>query len=166
MGASIGGVAGGVSGYRYAVSNDINPWTGRCNPWQPLEPIGCTGVEYYNSSYSDSKSLIIPNKLSHYSQNNPQNWTSIGLIPDDPIYLTTNSELSGIGATTELALPKANTPNFRIDIKGTTLDPSKVMLIRRVNGNVFGQGGGGWEVIYKGPLNLNKNNVIKITKLP
>lgn len=55
MGASIGGVAGGVSGYRYAVSNDINPWTGRCNPWQPLEPIGCKGISTLNNN---SKSLV------------------------------------------------------------------------------------------------------------
>jgi len=163
-GASIGGVVGGFAGYRYAKANDLNPWTGRVNPWEPLAPIECNGGKYFNSAYSDSKELIIPSKLSHYSQSDPQYWNSIGFIQDDPIYLTTNSELSGIGAKVELAL--RNTPNFRMDINGATLDPTKIMLIRRVNGNVYGQGGGGWEVIYKGPLNLNKNNVINITKLP
>ena len=163
-GASIGGVVGGFAGYRYAKANDLNPWTGRVNPIAPLKPIECNGIEYFNSAYSDSKGLMIPSKLSHYSQSDPQYWNSIGFIQDDPIYLTTNSELSGIGANVELALP--NTPNFRVDISGASLDPSKIMLIRRVNGNVYGQGGGGWELIYKGPINLNKNNVIKITKLP
>ncbi len=63
----------------------------------------------------------------------------------------------------DLALPR--TPNFRIDINGAILDPNKTMLIRRVTGNVYGQGGGGWEIIYKGSLNLNKANVT-ITSLP
>ena len=63
----------------------------------------------------------------------------------------------------DLALPR--TPNFRMDINGAILDPNKIMLIRRVTGNVYGQGGGGWEIIYKGPLNLNKANVT-ITPLP
>jgi RHS repeat-associated protein len=165
-GAGIGGVTGGFAGFRYAKANGLNPWNGRVNvdSWVPLKPIGCDGIEYYNSSYSDSKSLMIPSKLSHYTQNDPTTWTTLGTIPDDPIYLTNNSELTGASAKIELALSK--TPNFRIDITGTSLDPTKVMLVRRVNGNVFGQGGGGWEIIYKGPLVLDKNNVIRITKLP
>lgn len=44
-------------------------------------------------------------------------------------------------------------------------ESTNVMFIRRVTGNVFGQGGGGWEIIYKGPLNLDQYT-ITITKLP
>jgi len=51
-------------------------------------------------------------------------------------------------------------PNFRIDIPSSNVDVSKIIIIRRVTGNVYGQGGGGWEILYKGPLNFNRNDVI------
>ncbi len=41
MGAGIGGVTGGGYGYKYAVENNLNPWTGRSTlePLTPLKPI-------------------------------------------------------------------------------------------------------------------------------
>ena len=55
-------------------------------------------------------------------------------------------------------------PNFRIDVYGDVLDPSKVMIIRSVTGNVNGAGGGGWEILYNGYL--DKSAVIRIIPLP
>jgi hypothetical protein len=52
-----------------------------------------------------------------------------------------------------------------MDITGANIDVNKIMLIRRVTGNVFGQGGGGWEIIYMGPLDLSKTNIV-IAPLP
>lgn len=70
------------------------------------------------------------------------------------------AELNKVQALNDLALPKM--PNYRIDVNTTNgnFDINNVMLIRRVSGNVFNQGGGGWEVIYKGPLNIDKTNII------
>jgi RHS repeat-associated protein len=124
---------------------------------------GRTEIQPFNSNYEDPSSLKLPDRLSYYASDNPSNWTSIGTISDKPIYFTPNSELSRVSALNDLALPRI--PNFRIDITGATLDPNKIMIIRRVTGNVFGQGGGGWEIVYMGPLNLNKANIV-ITQLP
>jgi hypothetical protein len=160
MGIGIGGVVGGGYGYKYAIDNHLNPWTGRSTlePLTPLKPIECRGVKPYNSSYNDPSEIVLTNRLSHYTTNDPSKWTTIGTVPDDPIYLTPNSDLSKLQALNDLALPKA--PNFRIDIEGAMLDPNKVILIRRVTGNVYGHGGGGWEIIYRGPINLKGIKVI------
>jgi hypothetical protein len=34
------------------------------------------------------------------------------------------------------------------------LDPSKVLIMRRANGNVYNRGGGGPEILYDGPIPL------------
>lgn len=39
MGMGVGGVAGGAYGYKYATSNNLNPWTGRPNNITPLKPL-------------------------------------------------------------------------------------------------------------------------------
>ncbi len=162
-GGGIGFATGAYDGYQYARARYLSPWTGRSTlpPLTPLKPI--EGYVTYNSGYNDPSEIQLPNRLSHYTPDDPSNWTTLGTVPDRPIYLTPNSELSRVGALNDLALPR--TPNFRIDINGAILDPNKIMLIRRVTGNVYGQGGGGWEIIYKGSLNLNKANVT-ITSLP
>jgi hypothetical protein len=71
-------------------------------------------------------------------------------------------ELGRISAVNDLSLNKV--PNFRIDIQGAALDPNKIMIIRNVTGNVNGQGGGGWEILYNGYI--DKNAVIRIVHLP
>ncbi|MDB4289742.1 complement resistance protein TraT [Flavobacteriaceae bacterium] len=80
------------------------------------------------------------------------------------------SELTPYGvkkfANSKIDLSLNNSPNFRIDIQTTVpdFDFSKVEIIRRVNGNVFGQGGGGWEIIYRGKIDITKVKAI-ITEL-
>ncbi len=180
IGAGTGAVLGGTIQGIGAVKQGNNFWTGKeiaagrgafsfnntpkYEPLQPLEPLPAK-ISLYNSGYQDPSEIKLPNKLSHYTPDDPSEWTSIGLVEDRPIYLTTDPKLSRVGALNDLALPKVT--NFRLDITttGTNFDPNKIMLIRRVTGNIFGQGGGGWEIIYKGPLNLDQTQVI-ITPLP
>ncbi|MBP8766343.1 MAG: hypothetical protein KBH30_12560, partial [Ferruginibacter sp.] len=145
----------------FSFNNTAKPITDA--PLKPLEPIRINELKPYNSSYQSPSEIKIPEQLSHYASKDPSEWTSLGTLADEPIYLTPNSELSRVGALNDLALPKV--PNFRMDINGAAIDPNKIMLIRRVTGNVFGQGGGGWEIIYKGPLDLSKVNVV-VTPLP
>ena len=141
-----------------------NPKTMAVAPLERMQPIGCSEIKLYNANYNNPSEIELPKQLSHYSSEDPSTWTKIGIIPDEPIYLTPDPELSRVGALNDLAMPKI--PNFRIDITGASLDGNKIMLIRQVTGNVYGQGGGGWEIIYKGPLVINKANIITITRLP
>ena len=57
-------------------------------------------------------------------------------------------------AQIELALPQENTATavFRVSIKN--LDLSKILLQRRVTGNVNLRGGGGYEVLHDGSISL------------
>jgi hypothetical protein len=38
------------------------------------------------------------------------------------------------------------------EVSMEALDPSKVSIIRRVTGNMFGRGGGGVEILYEGTI--------------
>ncbi len=152
-----GGINGGV-----ALLKGRTFWTGTAKPvpsnWQspPLDT--------YHSGYQNPSEIKIPERLSYYTADDPSTWTSIGTVQDKPIYFTPNSELSRVSALNDLALPRM--PNFRVDMTSPNLlDPNKIMIIRRVTGNVFGQGGGGWEIMYRGPLDLNQVKVV-ITVLP
>gem|GEM_PF-1497224 len=176
-GAAIGGVINGT----IAGKNGRNFWTGdevapgrnifslNNSPIKSEIPLYTepAGIDYYNSSYQDISEIKIPEKLSYYTADDPTNWTSIGYLEDGEIYLTSDSELGRVSAINDLSLSKM--PNYRIDITTTgnsSYDASKVMLVRRVNGNVYNQGGGGWEVIYKGIIKLDSSTKIGIYRLP
>ena len=175
IGAGTGAVLGGTIQGIGAVKQGNNFWTGkeiasgrgafsfnntvRYEQLQRMEPLPAK-VSTYNSGYQDPSEIKLPNKLSHYTDGNPDEWTTIGRYADETVYLTPDSELSSIGARNDLALPR--TPNVRIDINTTSpnFNPDNIMIIRRVTGNVYGQGGGGWEVLYKGPIDIDKTTVI------
>lgn len=116
------------------------------------------GLNQYNSSYQDVNELKLPSKLSYYSENDPSSWTTIGRGTDPKIYLTPDSELTKLSSKIDLSLESSR--NFRIDIQTTVpdFDYNKVQILRRVTGNVFGQGGGGWEIIYQGSIDVSKVN--------
>ena len=173
-GFGISVAAGGLINGGIALYNGNNFWNGFPNstpiyngPLRLPDPTkseiqlpngGRSEIKPFNSNYEDPSVIKLPNRLSYYSSENPSNWTSIGTLSDRPIYLTSNSELSRVGALNDLALPRI--PNFRMDITGANIDVNKIMLIRRVTGNVFGQGGGGWEIMFMGPLDLTKTNIV------
>jgi len=124
----------------------------------------------YNGTYQDESELVMQDKMYHYTNKDPvaEQWESIGPLdkPDNINYLTNNGELSKTGARSNLSLDK--TPNFKIEISSDAMvdfDPSKVIVVRRVTGGVNKQGGGGWEVLYKGPLRFDKAK-ITVTRLP
>ena len=174
VGMGTGALLGGVSSGIASSVNGKSFWNGKAlptprpavEPLPELTPKPAQEIKPYNSMYQDPSEISLPNQLSHYASVDPSSWTSIGYIEGEPIYLTPNPELTKVSAMSDLALPKM--PNYRIDVEivgAGTFDPSKVLLIRNVTGNVYNQAGGGWEVIYQGPLDL-QNMIIKITKLP
>jgi len=90
----------------------------------------------------------------HYTDKNPKEWETIGILPENAkevdVFLTTESDFTPFSARQDLSLDKL--PAYKIEIPLSELDMSKVDLIRQVNGNVNNQGGGGWEIIFRGPI--------------
>ena len=150
-GGGIGFASGAYGGFQYAKARDLNPWTGRSTlpPLTPLESIPCNGVRPYNSSYNDPSELRVPNKLYHYTYDDPYGWNELGR-EGKTLYLTPNGELNRLSATYDLDLPRV--PRYQIEIN--TSDPnfnlSNIQISRSVNGNFYGHGGGGWEILYNG----------------
>jgi len=155
-GGGIGFATGAYAGYGIAKARGLNPWTGEV--LDPITPMESKTINYFNSNYDDPSQIKLSRTVSYNTSKNPKEWTSIGTIPDKTVFLTFDKELGRVRVTNDLSLEKI--PNFRIDIPSSNVDASKIMIIRRVNGNVFGQGGGGWEILYKGPLYFNRNDVV------
>ena len=156
MGAIFGGIGGGIGGYMSAKAQGLNRWTGAQIPRPNIELAPLQSIPYNSAG--------IPDQLSHYTPDDPGGWTTIGQAEGDPIWFTPNSELSSSDALSQLSLKQA--PNWRIDINTTnpSFDPSRVMYIQKV-GPLYGQPGGGIEVVYKGPLDI-RNITVNITRLP
>ncbi|MEN8251422.1 MAG: hypothetical protein ABFS32_21020 [Bacteroidota bacterium] len=117
----------------------------------------------FNKSYSDPSELQVPNKLYHYTYDEPYGWSE--LSKGKTLYLTPDGELNRLSATFDLDLPRV--PRYRIEI--TTTDPnfnlSNIQLARRVNGNFFGHGGGGYEILYNGSYRPSEMYDIIITTI-
>jgi hypothetical protein len=75
-------------------------------------------------------------------------------LPGRTTFLTPNGNLSPLQAQIELALPQKNTASALFEVTTEGLDPSKIILQRRVTGNVYNRGGGGIEILYDGPIPL------------
>jgi RHS repeat-associated protein len=175
IGAGTGAVLGGVVQGISALEAGGNFWTGKM-PTPPTQtaattnnsatqPTTSTEPSRYNANYKNPSEIKLPEKVYHYTDQDPSNWTTIGKIdanPKNPTYFTTDGSLTKVSAVSDLSLNKV--PNFKVEISGATLDPNKIMIIRTVNGNVFNQGGGGWEIIYNGWVQ-NGAQII-ITPLP
>jgi hypothetical protein len=90
--------------------------------------------------------------LYHYTQEYPAGWKSINPGNDGFSYFTTDGQMGKIQAALDLALPTNKIPHYRIEI--ITSDPNfnfdNIQIIRQVTGNVYGHGGGGIEILYKG----------------
>ena len=68
------------------------------------------------------------------------------------VYLTSRGGMPPLQAQLELALPSHNTATHIFAVPKNLLDPNRVLLIRRVTGNVFNRPGGGVEILYRGPV--------------
>ena len=167
-GAAIGGTVQGIA----SAKAGNNFWTGKPNTPQALaaaNPKTTTAStnptseahRTYDASIQESSEIRLPDKLSHYTSEDPRSWTTIGKAEavDNRIWLTPNSELNSTEAMSQLALKQS--PNWRVDIMTTdpTFDASRVLYIQKVD-PMFGQAGGGIEVVYKGPLSLDQTRVI------
>jgi hypothetical protein len=76
-GASIGGITGSVSAYKYAKQNNINPWTGKSTDYKGIGTLmeetvaakeGANAItQFSGSTIDDAVSLVMkdPNKLNH-----------------------------------------------------------------------------------------------------
>jgi len=176
-----GGVLGGVSGMAFGgvgawisttpAAQSVGKWLSKVfsktpkNEWPATEIIApAKPLTPYNSSFQTIEKLepILPEKVYYYAAGD------LGerdfLSREATIYLTNNPDLTPVSAQIDLALNKI--PRFRAEIRtnSANFDPSKIDIIRRVNGNVNGTGGGGWEIIYKGPLPIS-DSYIKITQI-
>ena len=72
--------------------------------------------------------------------------------PSGIVYPTTRGGMPHLQAQLELALPRHNTATHIFAVSKNLLDPNRVLLVRRVTGNVFNRPGGGIEVLYQGPV--------------
>jgi RHS repeat-associated protein len=179
---AIGGTIQGIN----AVVHGRNFWTGNIikrgrgafsftnlpkqsndSPIPTVDPIsGNDLLKSYNASYCDQSELKLPAKLYHYTYEDPSEWTQLGLKEGGLSYLTPDAELSKITSALDLDLPQG-VSSWRIEI--TTSDPnfnlSNIEFVQRVQGNLYGHGGGGWEIVYKGiyqPGELYKFVVTKV----
>ena len=160
-GALLGGSVNGIT----ALANGRNFWNGSLVPKdipvtmptvdvnrmisQPEDASRIT-LKNYDSRYQDVSEIKLPDKLFHYTSEDPNSWGGIGLKKDGIQYFTTDGQLNSLNARINLALNK--TPNFRIEIltSDPNFNPNNIQLIRSVTGNVNNAGGGGWEILYKG----------------
>ncbi len=168
VGAGFGLVGGSVGGYMKAQAQGLNPWTGsKIIPDDVLHPLA---IPTATPNGLDVKDPILngqlPDKLYHYTPDDPRGWTSIGKATwdDKRIWLTPDGEMSSSDALSKLAIK--NAPNWKVEISTSdpSFDASKVMYIQKI-GPMYSQPGGGIEVVYKGPLDLNSTRV-RITRLP
>jgi hypothetical protein len=98
----------------------------------------------------------VTGKAFHYTDNATAaliEQSQLGL-PGRTTFLTPNGNLSRLQAQIELALPQKNTASALFEVTTEGLDPSRIILQRRVPGNVFNRGGGGFEILYDGPIPL------------
>jgi len=110
---------------------------------------------HFNRAYMTSDNIRIPEKLYYYTSKE----TSILIeesgqlgLPGRTTYLTIKGDLTPVQAQLDLALPSHNTAEVLIEVSSKGIDASKIVIMRRVTGNVFNRPGGGWEILYEGVI--------------
>ena len=126
---AIGEVIGATSTIATCYATGISPWTGKIN--RPL----------YHYTTSEAAERI--------------EQTQLGFDENSWVYLTPDGQKTPIQAQIDLALPQNNTGKALLEIHTNTLYPKDFIIQRRVTGNVFNRGGGGYEMIYKGTIPSN-----------
>lgn len=133
------------------------------------EPQAQTGISGTSAQTNGTKGGS-GNKKSLYHYTNDETADKImnsqlGISPESEVYLTPKGDLTPLQAQIELALPNTNTATTVIEVSSEAINPENIVRSGNVTGNVFGKGGGGVEVIYRGQINkdlLNaKPNVIR-----
>jgi hypothetical protein len=130
-GAKRGVVTGTISGIgqavQYSLTNHVNLLTGKYS--KPL---------YHYTSTNNADEIMK---------------SQLGITEDSWVYLTPDGTKTPIQAQLDLSLPQDNTAESLIMVKPNSIYPSDILLQRNVTGNVFGRGGGGYKIIYKGTIN-------------
>ena len=85
----------------------------------------------------------------------------MGFDDNSWVYLTPDGNKTPIQAQVDLALPQNNTGEAIFEVRPNTLYPKDFIIQRRVTGNVFFRGGGGYEMIHKGAIPINNIRRIK-----
>jgi hypothetical protein len=126
---------------------------------------GAVGKDVAKATVQDvaPKIRALPEKLYYYTDEATAaaiEKSQLGL-PGRTTYLTPKGDLKPLQAQIELSLPRQNTATAVFEVSTEGLDRSKVLLKRRVTGNVQGHGGGGTEILYDGPIPLENARRIK-----
>jgi hypothetical protein len=177
-GALLGGTVNGI----VSAANGNNFWSG--NPvaqgrgifslnntpklsGSPAVPKIEGAMKQYNAKYQDPSEIKLPDKIYKYTKEFPGEWSEIRPGSDGYAYYTTDGSLGKLNSTLDLALPGYK-PTYRIEIM--TSDPSfnlkNIDIIRNVTGNVYGRGGGGWEILYHGTYSPSQTYQWNISTLP
>jgi hypothetical protein len=152
IGFATGAVLGGITQGIAALEDSKTFWLGKeTTITAPPSDYVREDIKPYNANYQETSDIKLPEKLYKYTKDYPGKWTEIKPGENGLAFYTTDGNLGKLNASLDLSLPGYQ-PNYRIEI--ITSDPnfnfSNIEFIRPVNGNVFGHGGGGWEVIYRG----------------
>ena len=97
----------------------------------------------------------LPAKLYHYTDEETAVkilTSQLGRDENTILYLTPSGGLSPLQAQIQLALPPGRSAAVVFEVPTSALDPSRIVAIRRVVGNVYGRAGGGVEVLYRGTV--------------
>lgn len=132
---AMGEVIGVASTIATCYATEINPWTGKIN--RPL---------YHYTTQQAAERI---------------EQTQLGFDDNSWVYLTPDGNKTPIQAQVDLALPQNNTGEAIFEVRPNTLYPKDFIIQRRVTGNVFFRGGGGYEMIHKGAIPINNIQRIK-----
>ena len=127
MGALTGTISGIGNAAQYSIDNKVNFVTGKYS--KPL----------YHYTTVENADIIMSSQL--------------GKTDDGWNYLTPDGTKTPIQARIDLALPPGNTGDALIMVKPNSVYPKDIIYQGNVQGNIYGRGGGGYEMIYKGTIN-------------
>jgi len=127
MGLMTGTLSGIGNAAQYSIDNNVNFLTGKYD--KPL----------YHYTTKQNADIIMSSQL--------------GKTEDSWNYITPDGTKTPIQAQIDLALPSDNTAESLIMIKPNSIYPKNIIYQGNVQGNIYGRGGGGYEMIYKGTVN-------------
>ena len=127
MGLFTSTISGLGNATQYSIDNKVNLLTGKYS-----EPL-------YHYTTQQNADMIMSSQLGQTNES----WN----------YLTPDGTKTPIQAQIDLALPQGNTAESLIMIKPNSIYPKDIIHQGNVQGNFYGRGGGGYEMIYRGTIN-------------
>ena len=155
--AGLYGIEGDVGGAGFALASSV-PVAGAVARW------GRFGVRVLHGAEEAESALHLYGSADGYLYQyvgEGAQWARMQKRGLSTLYLTPAGDLSPLQAGIELALPTYNTAGRVIRIPVSVIPPDLVVRQGRVAGNVFGRGGGGWEVVLGRQLPLDLFEVVQ-----